>query len=133
MKADIDALVALAQTSGLTTYYVDVPVAPTYPYLLIWSGSGGLPLERPVSDSHADIDEAVGVTAVAGTPGGVLIVQERARAVLDLKSPVVTGRVTSLELIESRPVQMDRDVIATSTNRNPAYGVDMYRYRSTPA
>lgn len=133
MKADIDAIMALAATSGLATYYVDVPAAPTYPYLLIWSTSGDPGLERAVSDSHADIDDLVGVTAVAGTPGGVLIVQERARAVLDLKSPAVAGRVTSLELTESRPVQMDRDVIATSTNRNPAYGVDMYRYRSTPA
>ena len=130
MKADIDAIVALAATSGSPAYFVDVPTEPAYPYHLIWSSGGGLAPERPVSDSHADTDELIGVTTVAGTPAGVLIAQANVRTVLDLKSPVVAGRTTILELVSSQPVQMDRDVKIPTTNRNPAYAVDMYRYRA---
>lgn len=134
MKADIAAIRALLTTAGLTNYFIDVPEKPTYPYDLVWSGAGGLATERPVADSHADVDTLIGVTHVAGTPEGVLIVQAATRAALDLKSPVVAGRVTSLELQPGSPaIQMDRGVKIPGTNRNPAYGVDTYRYRSTPA
>ena len=130
MKADADAIVALAATSGCPAYFVDVPTEPTYPYHLVWSSGGNLALERPVSDSHADIDDLIGVTTVAGTPAGVLIAQANVRAVLDLKSPVVAGRTTILELVSSQPVQIDRDVKIPETNRSPAYAVDTYRYRA---
>jgi len=132
--ADIAAIRALLTAAGLANHFVDVSGASTLPYVLLWSPPGGLALERPVADSHADVDVLIGVTAVAGTPEGVLIVQQAVRTALDLKSPVVTGRVTSLELQPgSTPIQMDRDVTIPNTSRNPAYGVDMYRYRSTPA
>jgi len=130
VKADADAIVALAATSGYPAFFVDVPTAPTLPYVLVWSSGGNLALERPVSDSHTDTDDLIGVTTVAGTPAGVLIAQAAVRGVLDLKSPVVAGRTTVLELVSSQPVQMDRDVTIPGTNRNPAYAVDMYRYRA---
>jgi hypothetical protein len=130
MKADVDGILALAATSGYATYFVDVPTEPTYPYILIWSSGGGLSPERPIADTHADVDDLIGVTTVAGTPAGVLIAQAVVRGVLDLKSPVVSGRTTILELVTSQPVQLDRDVRNPTTNKNPAYGVDLYRYRA---
>lgn len=133
MQADIAAIRALLTAAGRTNYYVTVPGTPTLPYDLVWSSGGGLPVERPVTDVHADVDELIGVTTAAGTPEGVLIAQGITRAALDLQSPAVAGRVTSLELVDSRPIQIDLDVVIPGTNRNPAYGVDMYRYRSTPA
>lgn len=133
MQADIAAIRALLTAAGRTNYFVTVAGAPTLPYDLVWSSGGDLPVERPVADSHADVDELIGVTTVAGTPEGVLIAQAVTRGALDLKSPAVAGRITSLERVESRPIQVDSDVVVPGTNRNPAYGVDMYRYRSTPA
>lgn len=134
MKDDIVAIRALLTAANLTNYFVAPDGTPAYPYVLVWSGSSALSAESAVQDSHADIDALIGITAVAGTPEGVLIAQQAAQAALDLTSPVVAGRVTLMVLQPgSPPIQLDRSVTIPNTNRNPAYGVDMYRYRSTPA
>ena len=125
MKPYIDAIRALLTAAGITSYYVDVPTTPTYPYVLLWSSSGIAPVEVPVSGT-TDLTDSIGATTVAMSADGVLIVQKNARAALDGTHPVVSGRVTWLNLYDSLPVQVDRDVTP-----HVVYGVDMYRLIST--
>lgn len=130
MGDHVAAVQSLLTPLGWTVYYVAVPDAPTYPYLLLTTTSG-----RLVNDAVAgpsDLDETLQVTAVAGDPRGVLTVQAAVRAALSAQ-PVVAGRVCWLDLIDSRPVALDRDVKLPGTSRYPAYGVDVYRLRSTSA
>jgi hypothetical protein len=128
MKAHIDAIRALLDPLGYPSYYVTVPAEPTtYPYVLVWSSSGTVPVEVPVSGS-ADLTDTIGVTLVAENPDSVLIATARVRGVLNGAHPAVTGRLTWLNLSDSQPVAVDRDV------KPPvAYGVDTYRLVSTPA
>lgn len=134
MIAEVAAIRALIP---YTTYFVDVPTTPAYPYVLVWSGSGAPGVEQDVTDARTDIDTMVGVTAVAGTADGVLIVQAAVRAVLcpagQPKSLTVPSRTAVLRLFDSQPVTVDTDVTITATGRHPAYGVDLYRLISVPA
>lgn len=129
MKAHIDAIRALLV--GVTSYYVTVPTAPTYPYVLLWSSSGTRPVEG-VIESSSDLTDTIGATCVAGTPDGVLIVRDIVRTLLDGSHPTVTGRLTWLNLYDSLPTTVDDDVTIPNGG-HPAYGVDLYRLISTPA
>lgn len=135
MNEAIAAIRAALTAAGVTNYYVDVPSSRTYPYALVWSSAGRGDIEAAVAESSAFSDD-VGVTVVAASPEGVLSVAGRVRAALapfEAGSVAVAGRVTWLNHYDSRPVQVDRDVTITATNRHPAFGVDMYRLVSTPA
>ena len=128
----VSAVEKILTGAGHTVYFVDVPEKPTYPYALLWSTSGTL-VSESLCGSDDDLDEPLGVTAAAGTPEGVLIFQGLVRELLDGSSPVVAGRSTNLDLTLSQRVEVDRDVTIVDTNRHPAFGVDLYRYRSTAA
>lgn len=132
MRGHIDAVTALLAPTGYTVYYVDVPEVPTLPYVLLWSSSGRM-VSEAICDARTVLDEQLGVTTVAGTPEGVLTASAVVRARLDDAQPAITGRRAWLALVDSQPVQVDRQTTIPSTNRHPAYGVDLYRYRSVPA
>lgn len=141
MKALVEALKAACAAAGLEAYFVDPvkyvdgkPVTPPMPYVLLWLGSGRPATEDSVAPSGV-LEDDLGVTSVAGTPEGVLTVQGRARAVLApyAAGVVVGGRLVTLSLYDSRPVQVDRDAAPTGTGRYPAYGVDLYDLSSVPA
>lgn len=130
----VAAIEAAFAAAGLVSHFVDAPGA-TPPYHLLWTGSGTVPAEASV-DPAGDFTDTLGVTSVAGTPKGALIAQREAREALApfaAGSTVVAGRIVWLTLYDSRSVQVDRDVTVTSTNRHPAYAVDMYRLVSVPA
>lgn len=131
MLAHITAIKALLAPVG-AVYYVDVPDAPALPYVLLW-GSSGVPSDDVPISGADDLTDLLGVTAVAGTPDGVLIVRSRVRTLLDGAHPIVAGRLVTLRLFDSRPTQVDREVTIPNTNRHPAYGVDLYRLTSVPA
>jgi len=135
MRSHVTAIRAALTTASLVNYFADAGTDPTLPYVLLWTGSGAPPIEDSIA-SRGDFEATLGVTSVAGTPEGVLIVQAAARTALAAfasGSTAVTGRIVWLTLEDSRAVQVDRDVPVTATGRYPAYGVDMYRLRSTPA
>jgi hypothetical protein len=137
MIAHIAAIRALLVPLGWATYYVDVPDTPALPYVLLWSSAGLPGVEQSVDGARTDIDTTVGLTAVAGTPDGVLIVQKATRGILAPgglpKSLTVTGRVAVLSLFDSRPIAVDPAVTVPTTNRPVSYGVDVYRLMSVPA
>lgn len=135
MRAHISAIRALIP-AAYATYFVDVPDAPTYPYVLLWTSAGAPGLETPVCDTNRDLDAVLGVTHVATTPDGALIATERTRAVLQPGGGIlrlsVPGRAAWLKRFDSRDVQVDRDVTLPASNRHPAFAVDLYRLTSTP-
>lgn len=118
-----------------TTYPVHLVAAPDTarpPYMLVWSSAGRPSPEADAAGMSAGIDDTVGVTCVAGTPDGALIVADDARLAL-AGGVTVPGRLVWLSLSDSRPVQVDRDVTFAGTDTHPAYVVDLYRLQSTPA
>lgn len=137
MLAHIDAIKAALAPLGWPVHFVTVPEAPTFPYVLLWSGSGDPAAEVPVCGPMDDLEAVVGVTAVAGTPEGALIVQKAVRAALspgDARKPLpVSGRSASLARSGGQRVQVDRDVKIPGTDTSPAFAVDLYDLHSTPA
>ena len=132
MRAHIAAIMTMLAPLDHQVHFVDVPDAPTYPYILLWSSAGVPGREVPLCDKHTDLDTQLGVTCVAATPLGVLTLAGLVRPILDGSEPVVPGRSVRLDLTDSRDVQVDRDVTMLQPDRHPAYGVDLYRLRSTP-
>lgn len=140
MLAHVRAIKALLAPLGYDVYFGDavkrgtggMVVPLTYPYLLLWTSAGLPGVEQAVDDVRLDIDGQVGVTAVATTADGVLIVQNRVRGVLApggrAVALTVPGRAAWLRLLDSRPVDIDRAITA-----HPAFSVDVYRLISTPA
>jgi hypothetical protein len=135
VRSHLAAIRAALTAADLSNYFADAGTAPVLPYVLVWTGSGAPPVEDSISPL-GDFEASFGVTSVAGTPEGVLIVQAAARAALAsfaAGSTAVAGRVVWLTLEDSRAVLIDTDVTVTATGKHPAYGVDMYRLVSTPA
>lgn len=135
MRAHITAIGAALTSASLKSYFVEAPSQPNIPYVLLWTGSGSPPVEDSIA-TRGDFEATLGLTSVAGTPEGALIVQAAARAALApfaSGSTAVAGRIAWLTLEDSRAVQVDTDVTVTATGKHPAYGVDIYRLRSTPA
>ena len=135
MKAHIDAIRTLLTPLGYPVHYGSAPDGAQPPYLLVWSPPTGVAGEQAVAPDSS-IDTTFGVTSVAGTPEGVLIMAPRVAATLaplGIGGLTVTGRVAWVLLTESRPVAVDREVTITATNAHPAYGVDLYRLVSAPA
>lgn len=136
MIAHVAALKALLAPLGYPVHFTEAPAAPTMPYVLLWTSGGSPSLEASIVGETSTHDSSLGVTVVAGTPDGVLIVQERVRATLTplgVGTLTVPGRLAWLRLMDSRPVAVDPAVTITATGKHPAYGVDMYRLVSTPA
>jgi hypothetical protein len=143
-RAHLDAIRAVLAPLGYPVHFVEAPTSnladgtrqvPVPPYLVIWSSLGALS-GAALDNVRADIDDTFGVTYVAGTPEAALVVGQRVRDVLtplgfgDLSVP---GRRAWVRHEDSRPIQVDRDVVARDLNRHPAYGVELFRLISTPA
>lgn len=135
MRSHIAAIRALIPTA-YATYFVDVPEAPTYPYVLLWTSAGAPGIETPVCDTNRDLDAVIGITHVATTPDGALIATEQTRRVLQPGGGIlrlnVPGRAAWLKRFDSRDVQVDRDVTLPASNRRPSFAVDLYRLTSAP-
>lgn len=137
MIAHVAAIKAALAPLGYPVHFTAVPpgVSNGGPHLLLWTSAGNLDV-LALDGMAREIDTQVGLTHVTGTPEGVLVMTARTRAVLaplGLGELEVEGWRSWLRLVDSRPVQIDRDVPITGTNRFPAYGVDMYRLLATPA
>lgn len=132
MQAHIDAIRALLAPAGYPVHFIEVPGAPTYPYVLLWTSSGRMEPEA-LCDEIEDLNDVLGATAVGVTAEAVLTVQRKIRPLLGDSSPSVPGRSVSLRYFDSQPVQVDRDATLPTPNLHPKFGVDLYRLRSVPA
>ena len=119
------------ETLDYQVYIVDVPERPEFPYILLWGGVGDPSRETNLCEDFTDLDDTMGVTVTAGTPEGCFIVQQRVRNILEgVEVDLSVGRSGPLRLVDSQPVQMDRDVTILKTDRNPAFAVDIYSIRT---
>lgn len=133
MRAHIDAVKALLGSLPYAVFYGDVTGSPTYPYIMLWSGTGSLDAAE-ADGVQDDLNDLLGVTMVAQNPDGVLAVAAKVRPVLMGARPTVAGRkVHPLRLFSSQPVRPDESVKLPNTDAHPAYGVDQYRLLSEPA
>jgi len=122
----------IADRTPYTAYFGDVPEAPTYPYVLLWTSAGSL--ESNVLGGVRDLAEPLGVTMVATTPIGTLAMGPHVRDALVGFAPATSAwRVEALRPpYDSRAVQLDRDVILPGRG-HPAFAVDLYDLTGTPA
>jgi hypothetical protein len=137
VKDHLDAIKTLLETTGRDAYIGDVDEDPSYPYFLIWAPAGSPGYEYSVDSVRTDLEAMVGVTSVGATPDAAFVGASLARGVLATDGQKVVldvdGRAAWLRLVDSRPLEVDRDVTLTATNSHPSYLVDMYRLVSTPA
>jgi len=137
VKDHLDAIKTLLETTGRDAYIGDVDEDPSYPYFLIWAPAGSPGYEFSVDSARTDLEAMVGVTCVGATPDAAFVAVALARGVLAPGGQKVTldvdGRAAWLRLMDSRTLEVDRDVTLTVTNSHPSYLVDMYRLVSTPA
>lgn len=135
MRQIIESLQArIADETPYTAYFGDVPEAPGYPYVLLWTSAGAV--ESNVLGGVRDLAEPLGVTMVATTSIGVLSASRHVRAALVGFAPAsATWRVEALRPpYDSRAVQVDRDVILPGSggSGHPAFAVDMYDLAGPP-
>lgn len=132
MREVVEAVIARLGAAGLTAYWLDVPTAPTWPYVLLWGSAGGLS-SVTVAGDRDHLSDRLGVTSVSESALGVLDVSRRARAALTGWSPTSTvWHVQPLVVVDSQQAQPDRDVVLPPTNRNPYFAVDLYRLVGEP-
>lgn len=132
MRSIIESLQArISDRTPYTAYFGNVPEAPDYPYVLLWTSAGAL--ESNVLGGLRDLAEPLGVTMVATTPIGTLAMGPHVRDALVGFAPTsATWRVEALRPpYDSRTVQLDRDVILPGRG-HPAFAVDMYDLSGTP-
>lgn len=119
-------LIALLAPLGWKVYDTDVPESPTYPYIVVWGGEARPHTESPLSDKILGVQDRVGVTYAAGTTQGARIVNTAAREILQPRGYPVSVAGFTLKLTDHQPVDVDRDVKMTSTDRHPAFSVDIF-------
>src|SRR5690606_29047775 len=71
VRAHVAAIKALIP-APYTVYFVDVPAAPVYPYVLLWTSAGAPGLEASLCGTNVDLDAIVGVTHVAASTDSIL-------------------------------------------------------------
>lgn len=131
MRALIRSIQGELATAGYQTYFVDVPSAPVYPYVLLWTGAGAP--SREVLADDVWLRDRLGVTGVALTPFAAVAVMEKTRTVLEKFIPTSDKwNVDPLRLYDSQDVQKDDSVKLPDTNRAVYFGVDLYRLTGSP-
>jgi hypothetical protein len=130
---ELDAVRDLLAVLGWPVHYVDAPTHPdVFPYLVLGSTSGRM-LAPALCAELVDLDDLLRVMVVHTTPEAVIAAHAQVRAVLHDTHPAVVGRAVTVRWFGSEPVAVDRDMTVMTTNRHPAYGIDIYRLTSTPA
>src|SRR5690625_1386353 len=116
--------------TGATAYFVSVPEAPVYPYVLFWTSAGSL--EQNTLGGDRDLADRLGVTMVDTTAQNVLVLAPRVRAALVGFTPdSSTWHMEWFrEPYDSRPVQTTQQVDLPYTG-SPHFGVDMYHLNGT--
>lgn len=119
-------LVALLSTLGWQVYDTDVPDTPKFPYIVVWGGGSRPHVEAPLSSKIMGVQDRLGVTYAAGTPEGARIVSAAARTVLQPSGYPLWLNGFRLKLTDHQQVQVDADVKLSSTDRHPAFAVDIF-------
>lgn len=130
MRDIFEAVIArLAATpTEIPAHFLHVSGTPTYPYALIWGGSGLLGTDALCD--RDDLDDTFSVTWVSLSALGVLDLRTIGRAALDGWTPTSTiWQMQPITLLKrmGQGVQVDRDVTFPSTNQHAYFAVDRFR------
>lgn len=120
---------------GRTTHLIEATGTLTYPYLLLWTSTNLPALEQDLA-RRRDLSFLLGVTAVGANPTAAGDVARLAKNLLGPEKFVplaVAGRSAHIRWDGFQTASVDREVTLPSTNRHPAYQVDLYQVESTPA
>lgn len=115
---------------GYEVYDTDVPTTPEFPYIVLWGGTAAPHPEESIASQIMGVRDRLGVTVAAGTPAGARVAHGRVRDVLQPDGFPLTVGAFRLKLFDHQAVQVDRDEKIITTNRHPAYVVDLYRVES---
>ena len=130
IREHYDAVRALIP-STVKVYAWSVPVAPSYPYVVVWGDLGdessGGPDGDSLTDSTGVLSLRVRATYVGLTGDSVLIVARNVRAALNRKTPTVTGwRTNPLRQSTLMDIQVDTDVTIPGSSTHPLFAVDEF-------
>ena len=125
MKHIIAEIRALIAEESVTTYFVDVPEKPSFPYVLVWA-SPGREVTSSLSGDDDHISDIIGLTYVAELPESVLDLAAVVRPLVRRARLDLGGFVAWLRPHDSQPVDMDRSV-SLPGGGNPAFAVDLLR------
>ena len=135
MKAHLNAIRALLPTgSGPIDLWAPEPNR-TPPFYSIEAPSWGSDPRMAVCGVPQQVEVAVRLRAVAGTPDGVEVMLRNARLALGNGSTIkltVAGRDADLTWERAEFIGLDPDATIPGTNRHPAVGVDTYTLTSQP-
>lgn len=131
MRTHLDALKALLGTLPWTVYVVDVPEAPTYPYMLLNPPVGNF--DRLTLCNGVDtINDLFDVICAGESPEAVLEVVGRVHALLVDATPSIEGfRVDPIRHVDTRPVAEDRE--ARLRHGFVMFSTARFRYSANPA
>lgn len=117
-----------------TVYDTDAGTEPVPPYLVLWGGDFQ-PFSVDVAGSRGEVAGSIGVTCVSLVAGAARQLQSTIADLLDGRMVEVPGRRGfELELVETRPVLVDREVqipTADGGARFPYYGVLLFSVETT--
>lgn len=130
MRAVIAEIRELIEAEGFTTYFVNVPAKPEFPYVLLWS-SAGRQATQALSGDDDHISDTLGVTYVATLAESVLDMAPLIRPVLDRAVFMTDEHAVWLRLHDSQTVRVDYDVSIPGQG-NPVYAVDLFRVVAEP-
>lgn len=122
------AAAILARLSGVGTVYDGhVPPNPSYPYAVVWIGSGERdPLD--LTTRSVDLDLPIRVTSVGATAAAARITADRvAVALIDAQVSVSGWTCWPIRHDIAQPATEDRDITIPGTGTHPVYIADSYR------
>lgn len=117
-----------AAPAEIPAHFLRVAGKPTYPYALVWGGSGRLDTDTLADADH--LDDTFAVTWVSLSPLGVLDLRAIGRAALDDWAPTSTiwqMQPITLQKRMGQDVQVDSDVTFPDTNQHAYFAVDRFR------
>ena len=131
--ADVVALAptlvtAVADLVPQQVYYVDVPEAPVFPYILLSVLDPFQAEDTPVCGVPDSLVDTLYVTMVHSTPGNVAVLREATRSLLNQGN---AGQIIAGAWVKLAPLgtAVQPDLTAPkvpATDRHPFYAVDTY-------
>ena len=129
IRAAADAIKAALVLPNLTVYDTLVPASPTFPYVVLFTGSPRNEDSDRASGQTSTADHEFQTTVVGTSADQVRLLSEWVRAaVLDVRLVVAGRLVTGVKPVSSTDPRVDNDVPA-----KPIYASTVWGFYSVPS
>lgn len=128
MNKILDSIKSRLLPLDYEVYLIDVKegVAPSYPYVLIWSSLGNVQ-SADLSGQQSFLDEPIAIDVVGLSPESCLRAGPLVRERLMGWTPVAEGwEIQELRFSHASPIQPDRKITLPNANRHPYYSSDVF-------